>query len=329
MTRERMLIGPLLVLLAANCSLAQESAQESNTNASSPESNLVQEASEAGASSEENASADPNLAAIRSGAQTFVDAFNLANASVIAKLWTVDGEYTDADGNTFTGRPAIEQAYKEFFKANEGAQLRIDIDTFKLFSDAVMIEEGSSLVAVPDAAAAISRYRAVHVKVDGQWKMASVRDQLVDAPVAQQNLADLEFLVGTWKAEEHGNRYVSVNRWVANRSFVQRDFTTTLIDGSQTSGVQLTGWNPLAGHVQSWMFNSDGGHAVGVWMPSEDGWIAQMQGTTGNGLATTSTNLLRRLDDNAYVWQSIDRTMGGNALSDTDEVVIKRQPPTK
>jgi hypothetical protein len=36
-------------------------------------------------------------------------------------------------------------------------------------------------------------------------------------------------------------------------------------------------------------------------------------------------NLLTRLDDNAYTWQSIQRTAGARSLPDTDEVVIKRQ----
>ena len=54
-----------------------------------------------------------------------------------------------------------------------------------------------------------------------------------------------------------------------------------------------------------------------------------MQGMTGDGVSTTSTNLLRRLDDNAYVWQSVDRTVGGVTVSDTEEVVLRRQPVTK
>jgi hypothetical protein len=33
---------------------------------------------------------------------------------------------------------------------------------------------------------------------------------------------------------------------------------------------------------------------------------------------------LTRLDDNAYVWQSTSRTIAGQSLPDTDEVVLKR-----
>ncbi len=118
----------------------------------------------------------------------------------------------------------------------------------------------------------------------------------------------------------------SVCSWIANKSFIERRYTTTLVDGTKMSGVQLIGWNPNGIHVQSWDFSPDGGHAVGIWFPQQDGWSAEMRGVTGDGRLTASVNLLRRLDDNAYVWQSMQRTVGGEALPDTDEVVLKRQP---
>jgi hypothetical protein len=35
------------------------------------------------------------------------------------------------------------------------------------------------------------------------------------------------------------------------------------------------------------------------------------------------------LDDNAYVWQSLDRTVGDLRIPDTDEVVIRRKQSPK
>ena len=271
----------------------------------------------------------PQLAAVRAESKAFVDAFNKADASAVAACWTVDGEYVDDAGNTFAGRDAIAKAYDNFLRDNPNAKLQLSIDSLRLLSPTAAIEEGRSLVEVPPSSATIGRYLAVHVLVDGKWQMASVRDVTVATALAQQNVADLDWLIGTWVAEEHGSKHESVCRWVSGQSFVKRDFTTTLYDGTQSSGVQLIGWNPQGGHVQSWTFSSDGGHSVGAWTPTEDGWAAQTQGMTGDGSSTTSTNLLRRLDDNAYVWRSINRTIGGVVISDTDEVVLKRQPAEK
>ena len=270
-------------------------------------------------------SSDPSLDEIRAGSQAFVDAFNKGDAAAIAGMWTLNGEYIDGAGNLFAGREAIEKSYADFFRENTGAQLQLNIDSLKAISGATAIEHGTSLVEVPPAATVAGRYEAIHVKVDGKWQMALVRDIMIQTNAAKQNLSDLEFLIGTWTAEEQGNKTESVCSWVSGHSFVKRDYTTTYFDGTQTSGVQMIGWNPQGGYLQSWTFSPGGGHAIGVWMPTEDGWAAQMQGMSGDGVPTSSVNLLKRLDDDAYVWQSVDRTVGGVAIGDTNEVVIKRQ----
>ncbi len=171
----------------------------------------------------------------------------------------------------------------------------------------------------------ISKYTAVHVKVDGKWLLASVRDTVSESSSAAGVLADLDWLIGDWIAEENGVRTESKCRWIVNNKFVERSYTTTQVDGTVTNGLQIIGWNSQANHVQSWSFTPDGGHAVGVWSPTEGGWLAKISGTTGDQASTTAVNLLRRLDDNAYVWRSMDRTAGDTRLPDTDEVIMRRR----
>lgn len=267
----------------------------------------------------------PELAMIRSQSQAFVDAFNNHDPNGIAALWTEDAEYIDDSGTTYSGRESIAQMYTAFFDQNADVKIQIAIDSLRLLSDNVAIEDGSALVQpAPVGAPGVSQYTAVHVKVGDKWRMASVRDAWIETPVTRESTADLGWLIGNWVAEEYGNRSESECQWVANNSFVQRNYTTTLVDGTTTSGVQLIGWNPSEGRVQSWNFSSDGGHATGAWSLTQAGWTAVMTGVTGDGTPTTSVIQLARLDDNAYVWQSTARTVGGVALPDTDEVVIKR-----
>ncbi len=305
------MIFALLITMAARLGLAQAPP------ASPPEQ----------VKSTEPQETSPELAAIRAGSQAFMDAFNKQDAKAIAALWTEDAEYIDDAGQRYVGRDAIEQVYADLFAASPNIQIQIVIDSLRLLSDDVAIEDGRAVVEPPPPGApGFSKYTVVHVKVDGKWRMASVRDTWIEIPVTRQSIADLGWLIGTWVAEEQGNRSESVCRWVANESFVERTYTTTHVDGTKTSGVQLIGWNPLAGHVQSWNFSPDGGHAIGVWSPNQGGWTAEMMGVSGDGTPTTSINRLTRLDDNAYVWQSSQRSVGGVSLPDTDEVVIKRQP---
>ena len=96
-------------------------------------------------------------------------------------------------------------------------------------------------------------------------------------------------------------------------------------DHTTTSGVQLIGFNPEGNRIQSWNFSPDGGHAIGTWTPRDKGWAAEIRGVAGDGTITTAVNLLTKLDDNAYVWQSIQRTAAGAALPDTEEVVLTRK----
>ncbi len=272
----------------------------------------------------------PELALIRVQSEAFMDAFNKQDAKAVAALWTKDAQYIDDAGEVHTGRDAIEQVYAGLFAEHPDATIRIVIDSLRQLSDSAAIEVGRALVDPPPAGPlGVSQYTAIHVKVDGQWQMASVRDTWVSTPATRESAADLDWLIGTWTAEEHGVRFDSVCRWVANENFVERTHTTTQIDGTTSSGVQLIGWNPASSQVQSWTFSPDGGHALGVWMMTTSGWAAQMQGITGDGTPTSSVTELRRLDDNAYVWQSIERTVDGMALPDTDEVVIKRVPAAK
>ena len=266
------------------------------------------------------------LAAIGAASESFVAAFNQGDAKGVAAHWTTGGDYTDESRRTFTGREAIEKEYGQFFTAHPGHKIKLAIDSLKLLSDSAAIEDGRAVLdPAPAGAPAISKYTAIHVKVDGQWLMSTVRDSRIETPSNYRNVADLDWLIGTWTAEEHGASTESVCRWVANKSFVERSYTGTHADGTKTSGVQLIGWNPQGGHVQSWNFSSDGGHAVGVWTPRESGWAAEIRGVTGDGIATTAINQLTKLDDNAYVWQSVQRTAGGQSLPDTDEIVLKRK----
>lgn len=266
-----------------------------------------------------------DLASIRRASEEFVAAFNRGDAPAVAALWTEDGDYTDESGRAFAGRAAIEQEYAGFFAAYSGVKIRIVIDSLRLLSHGAAIEDGRAIIEpAPAGAPATGKYTAVHVKVNGKWLMSTVRDARVETTSAYRSVEDLEWLIGTWVAEERGAKTESVCRWVANKSFVERSYTATRPDGTTASGVQLIGFNPQAGHVQSWSFTSDGGHAVGIWSPREKGWSAEVHGVLGDGTSTTAVNLLTRLDDHAYVWQSVQRAAGGVSLPDTDEVVIKR-----
>lgn len=268
---------------------------------------------------------DAELAAIRETSATFAADYNRGDADAIAAHWTEDGDYQDDDGQVVAGREAIANKYKEFLATQKETKLRIVIDSLRLLSPTAAVEDGRTMLdPAPDGAPAIGKYTAVHVKVDGQWKLSTVRESRVELPSGYRHVADLDWLIGSWIAEEQGAKTEYVCRWVANKSFVERTYTTTNPDGTTSSGVQLIGFNPEASRMQSWTFSPDGGHAIGIWTPREKGWSAEVRGVTGEGVGTTAVNTLERLDDDAYAWQSVERTAGGQSLADSEQIIIKR-----
>lgn len=285
---------------------------------------------EAKAPAEPKADPDAELAAIRAQSEAFVAAFNGQDAKALAALWTKNGEYLDESGRRLNGREEIEKGYAEFFANNPGVKIQVTLDAVNLLSPTTAVEDGHAVALRTETSPpSLSRYTVIHVKVDGNWLMASVRDTNIETPAPDSSSKDLEWLIGTWVTEDHGVKVESVCSWVVDGRFLERKYTTTQLDGTQSSGVQLIGWNPLGGHVQSWSFSPDGGHAVGIWIPAENGWIAHVRGTTGDGIPTTSINEMTRLDDNASVWKSYHRTVGNKPLPDTDDVIWKRQPAAK
>ena len=317
--KTRSLLGVGIVLLLAGLPVGAQNSPKAEKSNSPPA------AATTSAKSKSNAD---DLAAIHQASQEFVKAFNAGDAKAIAALWTIDGDYTDETGEVFSGREAIEKEYAKFFAGNKGKQIQIVIDSLRALSDTTAIEDGRVILQpAPARGAGGASYMAVHVKVGGKWLMSTVRDSRVisTAPPTGNDLDDLEWLIGTWHAEEFGSSTESVCRWVANKSFVQRDYVVKHPDDTTSSGVQLIGYNPRENTLQSWNFSSDGGFAVGVWTRRENGWSAELEGTTGKGIRTTAVNLLTRLDNNAYAWQSVSRRSGGVSLPDTDEVVLKRK----
>jgi hypothetical protein len=194
-----------------------------------------------------------------------------------------------------------------------------------LISDDAAIEDGHAVVEVsPAGISGTSKYTVVHVKRDDKWLMSTVRDTHVEPPAAQTHLQDLEWLVGSWSAEENGTTMEAVCRWVAEKSFLERTYSVKRSGDVISSGVQIIGWDPGRERIQSWTFTSDGGQAVGIWTPRENGWAIETSGTLADGTATSAINACTRIDDDAFSWQSVERSAGGVELPDTEEVVLRR-----
>src|SRR5579862_4486748 len=80
-------------------------------------------------------------------AQEFVAAFNRGDAKAVAGFWAPDADYIDQVGGHVKGRAALEKLYAKTFAENKGAKLNIIVESARLLSADVGIEDGITEVS--------------------------------------------------------------------------------------------------------------------------------------------------------------------------------------
>jgi uncharacterized protein (TIGR02246 family) len=270
---------------------------------------------------------NPNEAAIRANADAFIKAFNAGDAKGVAALWTTNGTVADDEGNAFRGRKAIEDQYAALFKAHPGARMEVAIKSIDIPTATTAIEDGEAQVLTKDnSPPSASRYTVVHVQEDGKWLMANVHESSMPVTSNYAQLEDLGWLVGNWETKAPGVTSQSKIHWIANKSFIQRDYTVRRDGLLASSGTQIVGWDPRTRRVVSWSFDSSGGYGTGVWAPTPDGWRIASEGVTADGVPTSSKDNVIRVpgENNVFGFKSIERELGDTKLPDTAEVVLDR-----
>jgi len=104
-----------------------------------------------------------------------------------------------------------------------------------------------------------------------------------------------------------------------------RSFAAVIRDRVDMSGMQVVGWDPAAKQIRSWVFDSDGGFAEGKWTRKGDRWLIQQTGTLADGRKTSAVNIVKKVDDNSFTWQTVQRSVAGDVLPDVEEVTIVRK----
>jgi uncharacterized protein (TIGR02246 family) len=265
-------------------------------------------------------------AALLKSAEAFIEAFNKGDAKAIAAFWTPDGDYVDLGGHILSGRKAIEGAFEKQFAAAKGAKLRITPTSMRFVNGDLAIEDGTTELLYPnDTPPTSARYTTIHIKKDGQWYLACVRDSVYVPPSNHEHLEELAWLEGAWVGEaEKGEVAKATYSWAENSNFLVSSFVTTLKDVPVGGGTQWIGWDGAAKHIRSWSFNSNGGFAEGNWSRDGDKWTAKVSATPADGKRVTATVVITKVDGDHLTWQSTRRSVDGNAVPDSDVVKMKR-----
>lgn len=142
---------------------------------------------------------------------------------------------------------------------------------------------------------------------------------------ASSPLADLEWLVGQWGDSSGHTAVQSSISWTRNKAFLNYRFKISVPGTDELEGNQIIGWDPAAGTIRSWMFDSDGGFGEGVWSKKGNRWIVQFAQVLPDGRKASATNIYTLIDKDSFTWKSVGRKVDGQFLPNIDEVKIVRK----
>ncbi len=265
---------------------------------------------------------------IRETVQSYIQAFNRGDAKAIAAHWSEDGVYVSrASGERVSGRKAIEAEFAALFTDSKGTRVQVAVESIRLVGPNVAIEDGTARVVHPQGLPSESSDMAVHVKRDGKWQLDSIRETALPTSARSQYeyLKELEWMIGEWVDQSEESTVRTTCQWTANKNFITRSFKVSIKDRVELAGTQVIGWDPTAGQIRSWMFDSDGGFGEGTWTREGNRWIVKASRVIPDGTKGSAINILTYIDEKTLTLQSIGREIDGELLPNIEEVTVVRK----
>lgn len=276
--------------------------------------------------------------AIRAASAAYKQALERGDGKALAAIWTPDGDIIDAAGNVLKGRETVEVLEPAPADAPATAKpvFTITETALRFLTPDVAIEDGAVEVVPPGRSAVEKgRFSAVWVRHEGVWKLSVLREARGEPATGTETLADLEWMVGDWVAEEEaagkagaGKPVIEMRvRWNPTKTFLLRDMTITPPGAAADAAIQITqriGWDPLSESIHSWVFSSDGGHGEAVWSRDDGSWVARTTAVLPDGTQTSSLNIYSYDGKDRCVWRSLPTHVGGEHMPLVNMTLVRK-----
>jgi uncharacterized protein (TIGR02246 family) len=268
-----------------------------------------------------------DAAAVRAAVNSYMTDYNRGDAKVVAQHWSDAGEWISPAGQRLKGPAAIQKGLEAMFAESKGVQIEVLDSTVHFVTPEVSTLEGAVQISQPGQAPRKSSFMVVMVKKDGAWKLDSAREtEMPEVEEEAMPLDQLDWLIGDWIDQSEDASIDTTVSWTKNKSFIKYAFKATVPDEDDLDGTQIIGWDPAAGTIRSWMFDSDGGFGGGTWTQKGDQWIVKFTQVLPDGGQGSATNIYTLVDENTFTWQSIDRKVDGQYLPNVEAVKMVRKP---
>lgn len=265
--------------------------------------------------------------AIRESIDEYCAAFNQGKIDELLSYWSDDANYVDGDGQTHQGKEEIGSLFKRSLENLKGSTLELKIENLHFAKPDVAIEDGIASVTGPDGEASRARYTAVWVKDGDRWRISSAHDISTAEEPAQagnaERMQSLNWLIGDWKSDDDGQTVQLHSKWALDKNYIVQDYAVSGEEGDDLRVMQLIGFDPLAGQIKSWTFDSLGGYGEGLWQQDGNSWSSESTGVLPDGRVGSAMNHVRFVDDSHMEWRSTARNVEGQPMADTKVTFVR------
>jgi uncharacterized protein (TIGR02246 family) len=253
----------------------------------------------------------------------YQEAYDMGDAKTLAGFYAEDVDYIDGDGAETKGRGKMEELFTEYFQASPGAKIAITIEEVKQLAPDVQVNRGVATVTVPGGLTTSTRYVAILAKKNDGWKICQVTETAAPAPSASSQLQSLKWLIGNWENKDADQTVETKVDWAGDNNFLVRTFKLKGEEG-ETDGWEIVGWDSDRQQIRSWIFDTNGGLGESSWSYDSGHWLILASNVLPDGSRSTAENLLTKVDDNQFTWESQNRTLDGESQPPVPKVAVHR-----
>jgi uncharacterized protein (TIGR02246 family) len=266
----------------------------------------------------------PQYQAAEDQFRKYQQAYDRGDGKTLASFYAEDIDYIDQDGAEIKGRGEMEKLFAEHFQANPGAKITISIEELKQLTPDVQVNRGVATVTATSGLTESTRYVAVLAKKNDSWQICQLTETAAPAPTAYSQLEALHWLIGNWENKDADETVETKVEWAGDKNFLVRTFKLRGAQEAETDGWEIVGWDPDCQQIRSWIFDSNGGFGESSWSYDGGHWLIRAANVLPDGSRSTADNVLTKLDDTNFTWESQNRTLDGESQPSIAKVVVHR-----
>jgi uncharacterized protein (TIGR02246 family) len=270
--------------------------------------------------------ASPEYQAAEDQFRKYQEAYDRGDAKALASFYAEDVDYIDQDGAETKGRGEMEKLFTEYFQASPGAKIAITIEELKPLTPDVQVDRGVATVTSTSGLANSTRYVAVLAKKNDRWNICQLTETAAPALSASSQLEALKWLIGNWENKDADQTVESKVEWAGDENFLVRTFKVR--GKAETDGWEIVGWDPDRQQIRSWIFDSNGGFGESSWSYDDGHWLIRASNVLPDGSRSTAENVLTKVDDNQFTWESQNRTLGSQSQPAVPKLAVHRTTTT-